>query len=76
MPTPRQRAKSAGVKMPLSPTTIRSRGTIGASRSLTSSDVSKVCRSRLLMPISRRVAAQRALEFGLVMDLDQRRPCP
>src|SRR5262249_20690244 len=46
------RAMSAGVNMPLSPTSTRAFGTRGARRSDTDSDVSKVCRSRLLMPIS------------------------
>ena len=62
---------SAGVKMPLSPTMTRSFGTSGASRSLTASVVSKVRRSRLLMPISREARLQRALQFRLVMHLDQ-----
>ena len=53
MPTACRRAMSAGVEMPLSPTSTRSLGTIGASVSLTLSVVSKVRRSRLLMPIRR-----------------------
>ena len=57
--------------MPLSPTMMRSAGTSGASRSVIASVVSKVLRSRLLMPISRDFKLQRALEFGLVMHLDQ-----
>ena len=59
------------MKMPLSPTTTRSAGTRGASRSVVASVVSKVLRSRLLMPISRERELQRALELGLVMHLDQ-----
>ena len=51
-PTAASRATSAGVKMPLSPTTSRSAGTSGARRSDVASVVSKVLRSRLLMPIS------------------------
>ena len=46
-------ARSAGVAMPLSAMTMRSFGTRGASRSVVSSVVSKVLRSRLLMPIRR-----------------------
>ena len=53
MPTRASRARSSGVAMPLSPTMMRSRGTMGASRSLVASVVSKVLRSRLLMPIRR-----------------------
>ena len=62
---------SAGVKMPLSPTSMRSFGTIGASVSLTASVVSKVRRSRLLMPIRRDLQLQRPVELGLVVHLDQ-----
>ena len=51
------RAMSAGVKMPLSPTTMRSSGTRGASRSVVSSVVSKVLRLRLLMPMRRQSSA-------------------
>ena len=53
MPARASRARSAGANRPLSPTTTRSRGIFGASRSLVASVVSKVRRSRLLMPISR-----------------------
>ena len=60
-----------GVKMPLSPTMMRSFGTRGARRSLTASVVSKVRRSRLLMPIEARRELQRPVELGLVVDLDQ-----
>ena len=52
MPAAASRATSAGVKMPLSPTSSRSAGTSGARRSDTASVVSKVLRSRLLMPSS------------------------
>ncbi len=47
------RARSTGANRPLSPTAMRSRGTSGARRSLVPRVVSKVFRSRLLMPISR-----------------------
>ena len=60
MPTLARRARSAGRKMPLSPTSTRSRGTRGARRSLTASAVSNVLRSRLLMPTRRDLAAARA----------------
>ncbi len=46
-------ARSPAVKMPLSPTTIRSAGTFGARRSLTVERRLESPRSRLLMPISR-----------------------
>src|SRR5690242_5374324 len=48
-----KRARSAGALKPLSATTTRSRGIFGARRSLTASDVSKVRRSRLFIPIRR-----------------------
>ena len=51
MPTRSSRARSAGVKMPLSPTIRRSCGISGASASLVASVVSKVRRLRLLTPI-------------------------
>ena len=51
MPTRASRARSAGVKMPLSPTIRRSLGISGASASLVASVVSKVRRLRLLTPI-------------------------
>ncbi len=53
MPAAARRSTSARVKMPLSPTTMRSFGTRGASSSDTASEVSKVRRLRLLMPMSR-----------------------
>ena len=71
MPTRASRARSSGVEMPLSPTMMRSRGTFGASRSLVASVVSKVLRSRLLMPISRDLQLERALELVGVVHLEQ-----
>ena len=57
---------SAGVLIPLSPTTMRSLGTIGANCSLTASVVSNVRRSRLLMPISReRIRSARSSSAAL-----------
>src|SRR6266700_4327719 len=53
MPTRARRARSAGALMPLSPMTIRSRGIIGASRSLVAKVVLNVLRSRLLIPMRR-----------------------
>ena len=72
MPTRARRARSAGVKMPLSPT-------INAvARDLRREPLAdgerwsrRSCRLRLLMPISRERSLQRALEFGFVVHLDQ-----
>ena len=64
-------SRSAGVKMPLSPTTMRSAGPCGASARWSSSVVSKVFRLRLLMPISRDLQLQRARRARLVVHLDQ-----
>src|SRR6266700_3087932 len=50
MPTRARRARSAGAKIPLSPTSSRSFGIKGASASLVDSVVSNVRRLRLLMP--------------------------
>ena len=71
MPTFERRLRSAGVSSPLSPTTMRSAGIFGASLSLTASDVSKVRRSRLLMPTRRERSRKRAIEFGFVVNLQQ-----
>ena len=71
MPTFESRLRSAGVSSPLSPTTMRSAGIFGASFSLTASDVSKVRRSRLLMPTSRERNRKRAIEFGFVVNFEQ-----
>ena len=59
------------VKMPLSPTTMRSDGISGASSSLTPSETSKVRRLRLLMPMSLRAERQGAVELRPVVHLDQ-----
>ncbi len=72
MPALASRARSSGVKMPLSPTTTCPAGTRDASRSQVASVVSKVLRLRLLMPMSLRFQAQRALEFLFVVHFDQR----
>ena len=71
MPTAASRARSAGVKMPLSPTMMRSRGTSGASRSLIASVVSKVLQVAVVDADEPRFQPQRALELGFVMDFDQ-----
>ena len=71
MPIPARRRQSACREMPLSATTILSAGMSGFSRSQTSSEVSKVLRSRLLTPISRPSSASARWSSTLVVDLDQ-----
>ncbi len=71
MPAAASRATSAGVKMPLSPTRSRSEGTSAASRSDVASVVSKVLRSRLLMPMSGEARRSARSKLRLVVDLDE-----
>ena len=66
-----RRRQSAWTAMPLSATTTRSAGISGVSRSQTSSEVSKVRRSRLLTPISRPSSASARSSSVFVVDLDQ-----
>ena len=72
MPLFDSRARSSGVNMPLSPTTMRSAGTSRASRSQVASVVSKVFRLRLLMPISFDFRRSARCEFLLVVHFDKR----
>ena len=71
MPALASRARSAGVKMPLSPTMTRSGGTSCASRSQVASVVSKVLQVAVVDADQPRFQPQRALELGLVVHLDQ-----
>ena len=59
------------VAMPLSVTSVRSRGTASRSARVVSSETSKVRRLRLLTPISSQSVLQRALEFVDVVHFDQ-----
>ena len=71
MPTFASRARSAGVKMPLSPTTTRSSGTRGASRSADLERGDEGLEVAVIDADERRFEPERTLELGVVVHLEQ-----
>ena len=71
MPMRLRRARSAGVLSPLSPTTMRSGGTRGASRSLIASVVSKRAQVAVVDADQARFQPQGALKFIFLMNFNK-----